>query len=174
MGFVVAALVVVAPPVAHAGAENIVLGAGAILGNFILLLLEADELAHLTTKVLAGGQLGREADGVGAPLAAGVGLGGTPGVDRPEAGRASSVLEGDDGGAGHADVRLGDVVDLEVRLVPGRGEAAAAAVEEGLGMATVVRYEQIWGGLVVPGVLVEVVVGDVTADAESLGIGPLR
>ena len=174
MGFVVAALVVVAPPVAHAGAENIVLGAGAILGNFILLLLEADELVHLTTKVLAGGQLGREADGVGAPLAAGVGLGGTPGVDRPEAGRASSVLEGDDGGAGHADVRLGDVVDLEVRLAPGRGEAAAAAVEEGLGTAGVVRDEQIRGGLVVPVVLVGAVLGGVAADAEDVGVGPFR
>jgi len=102
VGFVVAVLVVVlvvaTPPAAHAGAENIVLGAGAILGVLVLLLLEADELVHLTTKVLAGGQLGREADGVGAPLAAGVGLGGTPGVDRPEVGRAGLVLEGDDGG----------------------------------------------------------------------------
>ena len=172
MGFVVAVLVVAAPPVAHAGAKHVLLGAGAILGILVLLLLEADELVHLTAKVLAGGQLGREADGVGAPLAAGVGLGGTPGVDRPEAGRAGLVLEGDDGGAGHADVGLGDVVDLEVRLVPGRGEAAAAAVEEGLGTAGVVRDEQIRGGLVIPVVLVRAVFIGVAADAEGLGIGP--
>ena len=174
MGFVVAALVVVAPPVAHAGAENIVLGAGAILGNFILLLLEADELVHLTTKVLAGGQLGREADGVGAPLAAGVGLGGTPGVNRPDIRRSGVGPEGDDRNVGHANAGLGDVVDLEVRLAPGRGEAAAAAVEEGLGTAGVVRDEQIRGGLVVPVVLVGAVLGGVAADAEDVGVGPFR
>ena len=172
MAVVVAVLVVAAPPVAHVGATHVLLGAGPILGTFVLLLLEADELVHQTTEVLAGGQLDREVDGVGAPLAARDGLGGTPGVDRPEAGRASSVLEGDDGGAGHADVGLGDVVDLEVRLVPGRGEAAAAAVEEGLGTAGVVRDEQIRGGLVIPVVLVRAVFVSVTADAEGVGVGP--
>ena len=84
-------------------------------------------------------------------------------------------MKDDDGGVRRrADVGLfGDVVDIEVRLIPGRGEDIAA-VEEGLGMATVVRDEQIWGGLVVPGVLVGVVVGDVTADAKGIGIGPFR
>ena len=139
------------------------------------LLLEADELVHQTTEVLAGGQLDREVDGVGAPLAARDGLGGTPGVDRPEAGRASSVLEGDDGGAGHAEVGLGDMVDLEVCLVPGRGEAAAAAaVKEGLGATGVVRDEQIRGGVVVPVVLVRAVFISATADTEGLGVGPFR
>ena len=64
--------------------------------------------------------------------------------------------------------------DLEVRLLPGRGEAAAAAVEEGLGAAAVVRDEQIRDGLVMPGVLVRAVYGGVTADAEGIGIGPFR
>ena len=139
----------------------------------LLLLLEADELVHLINKVLAGGQLAH-GDGVGAPLAAGVGLGGTPGIDRPEVGSTGFVLEGDDGGAGHADAGPGDVVDLEVRLVPGQGEAGAAAVEEGLGAAAVVRDEQIRGGLDVPAVLVRAVLGGVAADAEGLGIGPFR
>jgi len=67
------------------------------------------------------------------------------------------------------------VVDLEVRLAPGRGEAtAAAAVEEGLGTAGVVRDEQIRGGLVVPVVLVGAVLGGVAADAEDVGVGPFR
>ena len=155
---------------------------GILVGNAVaLLLLEANEghLTHLTAKVLTGGHLCRKAHGIGMPPTIGIGPDGAPRVDRPEGGGAGVVEEDDDGGVRRADVGLfGDVVDLEVRLIPGRGEAAAAAaaaaVEEGLGMATVVRYEQIWGGLVVPGVLVGVVVGDVTADAESLGIGPLR
>ena len=152
-----------------------------LAGNAVaLLLLDANEghLTHLTAKVLTGGHLCRKADGIGVPPTIGIGLGSAPRVDRPEGGGAGVVVKDDDGGVRRADVGLfGDVVDLEVRLIPGRGEAAAAAaaaVEEGLGMATVVRYEQIWGGLVVPGVLVGVVVGDVTADAEGLGIGPLR
>ena len=66
------------------------------------------------------------------------------------------------------------MVDLEVRLVPGRGEAAAAAVEEGLGTATVVRDEQMRGGFVVPVVLMRAVLGGVTADAEGHDIGPFR
>ena len=66
------------------------------------------------------------------------------------------------------------MADLEVRLVPGRSEAAAAAVEEGLGTAEVVRDEQIRDGLVVPTELVRAVFFSVAADAEGLGIGPFR
>lgn len=129
------------------------------------------------TRSLTAGHLGRcKADDIIVPPTIGIGPNGTPRVDRPEGRSACVGLEDDDVSAGRAHVGLlGDVVNLEVRLVPGRGEAAAAAaVEEGLGTATVVRYEQIWGGLVVPGILVRVVVGDVTADAKGLGIGPLR
>ena len=69
---------------------------------------------------------------------------------------------------------LGSILDLEVRLAVGTSSAQkAVALEEGLGMAAVVRDEQIRHGVVVPGILVRSVLAGVASDADGLGIVPL-
>ena len=150
-----------------------------LVGNTVALLpLDFNE-GHMTTKALTNRHVVRIADGIDMPPTIRISSDGTPGVDRPEGGSAGVVPENDNGSVGRADVGLlGDAADLEVRLLlagSGRGEDIAT-VEEGLGMAAVVRDEQIRDGLIVPGVLMRVVhvVGAVIADAKGLGTGPLR
>ena len=178
---VVFAAAVAAQSAAEGGTEHMFPGLDAFLeilvGNTVALLLLDFNEGYMTIKVLTDRHLVRKADGIDVPPTIRIGPNGAQRVDRPEGGSAGVVLENDNGSVGRADVGLlGDAADLEVRLLlagSGRGEDIAT-VEEGLGTATVVRHEQIWGGLVVPGVLVMAVVGDVTADAKSLGMGPLR
>ena len=143
-----------------------------LAGSSIALhLLEADGVPILSDR-----QLGRKADSFDVPPTARVGLDCAPSIDRPEGRRIGCGLKGDNGrSVCRADDGIGNVADLEAHLVPGRGEAVAAAVEEGLGTAVVVRDEQIRDSLVVPGVVVMTVFGSgVAADAEGLGIGPFR